>query len=207
MQHNLNRFILLVQSLYWKFSFLVVIHILSLLKVMLLTKLSYNTSRPYLSRKLGFYPLLTSGKHQSIFFKANVARAFHKSVPFKNANGSSKPNMLLGKKFSTSHLKMVKSLWNTMWPKNKPSFKIRVLIALMLLISSKILNVQVPFYFKSIVDEMNIDWPNNTGDLGIVLGSLILAYGGARFSAVLFGELRNAIFASVAHSAIKKSCL
>jgi ABC transporter ATM len=37
-----------------------------------------------------------------------------------------------------------------------------------------------------------------------VVGSLILAYGGARFGAVLFGELRNAIFASVAQLAIRR---
>ena len=37
-----------------------------------------------------------------------------------------------------------------------------------------------------------------------VIGSLILAYGGARFGAVLFGELRNAIFASVAQLAIRR---
>ena len=40
---------------------------------------------------------------------------------------------------------------------------------------------------------MNIDWTNEVGVFLTVIGSLILAYGGARFGAVLFGELRNAI--------------
>lgn len=105
------------------------------------------------------------------------------------------------KKFELS---IMKSLFATLWPKDKPAFKIRVLIALALLVGSKLLNVQVPFFFKSIVDEMNVDWATQLGTVGTVIGSLILAYGGARFGAVLFGELRNAIFASVAQLAIRK---
>lgn len=92
----------------------------------------------------------------------------------------------------------------TIWPKNKPSFKFRVVIALSLLVGSKLLNIQVPFFFKSIIDEMNIDWTGEVGVITTVIASLILAYGGARFGAVLFGELRNAVFASVSQSAIKR---
>ncbi|KGU04170.1 iron-sulfur clusters transporter ATM1, mitochondrial [Candida albicans P87] len=99
---------------------------------------------------------------------------------------------------------MLKSLFKTIWPKNNLNFKIRVIIALSLLVGAKILNVQVPFYFKQIIDTMNIDWTNEVGVFSTVIGSLILAYGGARFGAVLFGELRNAIFASVAQSAIRR---
>lgn len=99
---------------------------------------------------------------------------------------------------------MLKSLFKTIWPKNNLNFKIRVIIALSLLVGAKILNVQVPFYFKQIIDMMNIDWTNEVGVFLTVIGSLILAYGGARFGAVLFGELRNAIFASVAQLAIRR---
>ncbi|KAK6464637.1 mitochondrial ABC transporter [Scheffersomyces coipomensis] len=99
---------------------------------------------------------------------------------------------------------MLTSLLSTIWPKDKPSFKARVVIALSLLIGSKLLNVQVPFFFKSIIDEMNIEWTDHLGTVGTVIGSLIVAYGGARFGAVLFGELRNAVFASVSQSAIKR---
>ncbi|RCK57964.1 Iron-sulfur clusters transporter ATM1, mitochondrial [Candida viswanathii] len=99
---------------------------------------------------------------------------------------------------------MLKSLLKTIWPKDNLNFKIRVIIALALLIGSKVLNVQVPFYFKEIIDAMNINWSEHVGTVSAVVGSLILAYGGARFGAVLFGELRNAIFASVAQLAIRR---
>lgn len=112
-----------------------------------------------------------------------------------------------GRDIQTSETKMLKSLLATLWPKNKPSFRFRVVLALVLLIASKILNVEVPFYFKAIIDQMNIDWSAELGTIGSVIGSLILAYGGARFGATLFGELRNAIFASVAQLAIRRVAL
>lgn len=109
-----------------------------------------------------------------------------------------------GRGGSGFELKIIRSLLHTLWPKDKPAFKFRVVLALALLIGSKLLNVQVPFFFKSIVDDMNIDWTHELGTVGTVIGLLILAYGGARFGAVLFGELRNAIFASVAQLAIRR---
>lgn len=135
-----------------------------------------------------------------------LRRGFHTSKVCNESVKSKKDSStyLFGKQISTSQLKMLKSLVATIWPKNKPSFKIRVVIALTLLIGSKLLNVQVPFFFKSIIDEMNVEWSEHLGTVGTVIGSLILAYGGARFGAVLFGELRNAVFASVAQSAIKR---
>lgn len=114
------------------------------------------------------------------------------------------PNSLFGHHISTSQTKMIRSLMATLWPKDKPAFKARVVIALLLLIGSKLLNVQVPFFFKGIIDEMNVDWANDLGTVGTVIGTMILAYGGARFGAVLFGELRNAVFALVAQLAIKR---
>ncbi|KAI5961091.1 ATM1 [Candida margitis] len=124
--------------------------------------------------------------------------------PPNTEDKSSSPYSLFGRKVSTSELFMMRSLFKTIWPKDNPKFKIRVIIAVSLLIGSKLLNVEVPFLFKQIIDQMNVDWTQEVGILSTVIGSLILAYGGARFGAVLFGELRNAIFASVAQTAIKR---
>lgn len=113
-------------------------------------------------------------------------------------------SFLFGKQVSTSQLKMVRLLLATIWPKNNPGFKFRVVFAFSLLVASKLLNIQVPFFFKSIIDQMNVDWTSQLGTVGTVMGTMILAYGGARFGAVLLGELRNAVFASVSQSAIKR---
>lgn len=147
---------------------------------------------------------LTPLRWSSCATKARMIRNFHTSPIIRDASKKDSSSQLFGTEISTSQLKMLRSLLKTIWPKNKPSFKFRVAIALLLLIGSKLLNVQVPFFFKSIIDEMNINWELQLGTVGTVIGSLILAYGGARFGAVLFGELRNAVFASVAQSAIKR---
>lgn len=98
---------------------------------------------------------------------------------------------------------ILKSLVKYIWPKTSRGAKIRVIIALLFLVASKLLTVQVPFFFKNIVDDMNIDWVNEVGTVSTVIGASVLAYGFGRFGATLFGELRNAIFASVAQRAIR----
>lgn len=91
-----------------------------------------------------------------------------------------------------------------LWPKGELGTKIRVTTALALLIGSKVLNVQVPFYFKSIVDSMNVDFAALGGTAWTVGGAMIVAYGATRIGAAVFQELRNAVFASVAQKAIRR---
>jgi ATP-binding cassette subfamily B (MDR/TAP) protein 7 len=90
-----------------------------------------------------------------------------------------------------------------LWPKGEFGTKLRVSSALSLLVAAKILNVQVPYYFKSIVDSMNIDFIAVGGTAWTVAGSMIVAYGVTRIGSALFQELRNAVFASVAQKAIR----
>lgn len=150
-------------------------------------------------------PVRTTPHHTTVF-TSTIARRAYANSPGKQEAREKKDSStyLFGRQISTSQLKMLRSLLVTIWPKENPKFKVRVVVALLLLIGSKLLNVQVPFFFKSIIDEMNILWAEQLGTVGTVMGSLILAYGGARFGAVLFGELRNAVFASVAQLAIKR---
>ena len=64
--------------------------------------------------------------------------------------------------------------------------------------------MQVPFYFKTIVDSMNIDFVAVGGTAATVAGASIFAYGATRIAAAIFQELRNAVFASVAQKAIRR---
>lgn len=130
------------------------------------------------------------------------AKTTKSSTPKKDEN--SDHALPTAREEKLSQWKIIKDLMAYLWPRNKLSFKVRVVCALSFLILAKVLNVQVPFYFKSIIDGMNIDWVSEVGTVSAVIGATILAYGGARFGAVLFGELRNAIFATVAQSAIRK---
>ncbi|ANB11493.1 ATP-binding cassette Fe/S cluster precursor transporter ATM1 [Sugiyamaella lignohabitans] len=102
------------------------------------------------------------------------------------------------------HNTILRQLFKYLWPKDNLSAKVRVVIALSLLVGSKVLNVQVPFFFKDIIDNMNVDWTTQVGEVSTVVGAMVLGYGLARFGSVLFGELRNAIFATVAQKAIRQ---
>lgn len=98
---------------------------------------------------------------------------------------------------------IMKEMSRYLWPKDSMSTKLRVGLAVALLVGGKVLNVQVPFYFKSIVDSMNVDVASMGGVVPAVAGSMILAYGAARVGATVFQEMRNAVFASVAQKAIR----
>ncbi|QPG75575.1 Iron-sulfur clusters transporter atm1, mitochondrial [Brettanomyces nanus] len=101
-----------------------------------------------------------------------------------------------------SERQILKDLLLYIWPKENMSVKVRVVLALSLLIAGKLLNVEVPFFFKRIIDDMNVDWSTTGGMLTTSIIACIFAYGGARFGAMLFDQLRNAIFAKVAQGAI-----
>ncbi|CAI4220043.1 unnamed protein product [Parascedosporium putredinis] len=105
---------------------------------------------------------------------------------------------------SQSRLGDYEEMSHYLWPKGNLDTKFRVALAVSLLIGAKVLNVQVPFYFKSIVDSMNMDIGAMGGNAVAVAGSMILAYGAARVGATVFQELRNAVFASVAQKAIRR---
>ncbi|KAI9840707.1 MAG: Iron-sulfur clusters transporter atm1, mitochondrial [Thelocarpon superellum] len=99
---------------------------------------------------------------------------------------------------------IIKEMTQYLWPKDNMGTKLRVGLSLGLLVGAKVLNVQVPFYFKSIVDSMNVDFLAVGGTAWTVAGSMIIAYGATRIGAALFQELRNAVFASVAQKAIRR---
>lgn len=103
---------------------------------------------------------------------------------------------------SDSQLHILKDLFSYIWPKNSAGTKARVLTALGLLVAGKLLNIEVPFFFKRIIDGMNIDFSTTGGLVTTGIFATVLAYGGARFGAMLFDQLRNAIFAKVAQGAI-----
>ena len=88
-----------------------------------------------------------------------------------------------------------------LWPKDDPALRARVALALSLLVGAKVVNVQVPFIFKSLVDSLSIP-PEQLMTAGAPL-ALVAGYGVARSSASLFQELRSAVFAKVVQTAIR----
>ena len=112
-----------------------------------------------------------------------------------------------GSKLKMSNKEIFYKFYNFIWPKDNVAIKMRVIVALGLLIGAKLLNVAVPFIFKEIIDKLNKagikDFGESTSDkLLMTVMTLVLGYGAARAGASLFGELRSAIFAKVAQSSV-----
>lgn len=82
-------------------------------------------------------------------------------------------------------------------------YRARVILALALLALAKVANVLVPLALKYIVDHFD----SATDAVVAVPLALLAAYGALRFAVVLFGELRDAVFARVAERAMRRISL
>ncbi|KAI9288450.1 P-loop containing nucleoside triphosphate hydrolase protein, partial [Umbelopsis sp. AD052] len=104
---------------------------------------------------------------------------------------------------NATDMAIIKQLMRYVWPKDDNGVKARVVIALGLLVGGKLLNVQVPFFFKNVIDSLNVTFTEDTTLLAIC-GAAVIGYGLARLGASAFQELRNAVFAAVAQKAIRR---
>ncbi len=93
-----------------------------------------------------------------------------------------------------NNLKTIATLLPYLW-----EFKVRVILALSLLVLAKLANVSVPLVLKEIVDTLN--QPHAVLVLPVFL---LISYGVLRLCSTLFGELRDAIFAKVTQRAIRR---
>ncbi|KAF2743861.1 iron-sulfur clusters transporter atm1, mitochondrial precursor [Sporormia fimetaria CBS 119925] len=160
--------------------------------------------RPTLSRAPHAYP----STHVSHLFTTRPVRQKDTKVvpakPEKKVDDLLAEQLVSNKQQRKADWAIMKEMTRYLWPKDNLGTRLRVGLSVGLLIGAKVLNVQIPFYFKSIVDAMNIDFLAVGGTAWTVAGSMIIAYGVTRMSATLFQEMRNAVFASVAQKAIRR---
>ncbi|ETW06166.1 hypothetical protein H310_03747 [Aphanomyces invadans] len=108
---------------------------------------------------------------------------------------------------ATSSKEILTTLAAYLWPegtsKEALAVKSRVVVSVGLLVAGKLINIEVPFLFKELVDVMG---PSTSSEAALVAVpvSLVLGYGLARFSANAFQELRAAVFAKVAQGTIRQ---
>jgi ATP-binding cassette subfamily B protein len=103
----------------------------------------------------------------------------------------------------SNQTRTLRQLLPYLWPRGRFDLRARVVVALLLLIAAKITTVYVPMILREAVDSLS-----PTGEVLVVAPiGLLLAYGFARIMARSFGELRDALFAKVAQSAIRRVAL
>jgi ATP-binding cassette subfamily B protein len=90
-----------------------------------------------------------------------------------------------------------------LWPIGETGLRSRVVVAMVLLVLAKVVNVYVPILYKHAVDALG----EPAAQAVAVPIALIVAYGAARVLAQAFGEVRDAIFAPVSQRAIRNLAL
>lgn len=91
-----------------------------------------------------------------------------------------------------------------LWPEDQPWVKRRVLLALTFLIAAKLVAVTTPWLYKLAVDRLAGEAPDTGMLMGFGAVGIVVAYGLARLGAVLFGEMRDAVFVRVGQRAIRR---
>jgi len=105
-----------------------------------------------------------------------------------------RPTRLEKPAVTRSNLKTIAALLPYLW-----EFKVRVILALSLLVLAKLANVSVPLVLKEIVDALD-----QSRTVLVLPVFLLIGYGVLRLCSTLFGELRDAIFAKVTQRAIRR---
>jgi ATP-binding cassette subfamily B protein len=97
----------------------------------------------------------------------------------------------------------MKRLLPYLWPAGRLDLKIRVIIALVLLVGSKLVTVVTPYAFKAATDAL----AQKDGAMIALLAVpvfMVLAYGIGRILMVVFAQLRDAIFSKVGQRAVRE---
>jgi len=97
-----------------------------------------------------------------------------------------------------------------LWPEGELWVKQRVIAAMVLLLAAKLVSISTPYLYKIAVDQLTGQTtPNSLGGNTLMFGAvaMTIAYGVARWSTVLFGELRDAVFVKVGQRALRKLAL
>ena len=103
----------------------------------------------------------------------------------------------------TSQWETLKGLLPLLWPKGRTDLKIRVVLALALLVVSKIVTVLTPYAFKAATDLLTAKGGVELALLSIPF-FMVLAYGMGRIFMVVFAQMRDAVFAKVGQRAVRE---
>ena len=86
-----------------------------------------------------------------------------------------------------------------LWPAEQPALKLRIVIAMLLVLAAKAVTLSLPFAYKRAVDTMT----NAGNELVMVALAFVLAYAAGRLAAVCFDNVRNIVFERVGQDATR----
>ena len=87
-----------------------------------------------------------------------------------------------------------------LWPKDRTDLRVRIVIALVLVLVAKGATLALPYAYRAAVDAM--ETPGN--EAAMVAIAFVLAYAAGRFSSVAFDNIRNMVFERVGQDATRQ---
>ena len=112
-------------------------------------------------------------------------------------------------KARTGHISVLRDLLPYAWPAGRPDLRFRVVVALAALILAKAVTLAVPIAYKAVVDILAGETTPGEASalspfgLAAVPAMLIVAYGVGRVLMVVFAQIRDVWFSSVAQNAVR----
>ena len=108
-----------------------------------------------------------------------------------------------------SGMRTIRKVLPYLWPADKPSIKVRVVLALIVLVLARTVSVATPFYYKAAVDALAPAAKEAEPAVLLAMGAigLTIAYGALRLLSVGFNQLRDVIFARVGQRALRRLAL
>ncbi len=100
-------------------------------------------------------------------------------------------------------LKALSGLFPFLWPRHSLALRLRVIVAIALLVAAKGVNVTVPLIYKRAVDALT---PGHAAFVVVPI-MLVVAYGVARVLAQASNELRDGVFSPVEQNAVRQVAL
>ena len=112
-------------------------------------------------------------------------------------------NRATGERFEGSQWETMKGLLPYLWPQGRTDLKTRVVIAMVLLLASKIVTILTPYAFKAATDGLVRTAGVQAALLSVPI-FMVLSYGLGRVFQVIFAQMRDAIFAKVGQRAVRE---
>ncbi len=106
-------------------------------------------------------------------------------------------------------MRVVRKVVPYLWPADNSSIKMRVVVAMVMLVLARAISVITPFFYKAAVDGLapGAGEPSTVFMLTAGAVGLTIAYGMARLMSVGLNQLRDVIFAKVGQRALRKLAL
>jgi ATP-binding cassette subfamily B protein len=102
------------------------------------------------------------------------------------------------------HMTVVRGLAPFVWPVDRPDLRLKVALAVVVMVLAKVVTVSVPVFFKEATDALGAAAADPAKVAGVVVAALIVSYGLARLVMSGLTQVRDVLFTRVGQHATRE---